>query len=55
MSYWLIYTYTDRLEGPRAKLFDDAEEIQEWIDEHKNIKILDCVPQSEKLDEEEII
>lgn len=49
-SYWLIYTYTDRLEGPRAKLFDLPEEIQEWIEEQKNIRVLDCVPQSESED-----
>lgn len=52
-SYWLIYTHTDKLEGPQAKLFEDVEEIQPWIDERGNIKVLDCVPCSE--DEEDLI
>ena len=50
-DYWLIYTHTDRLEGPQAKRFEDGEDIQNWIDEQSNIKVLDCIPCSE--DEED--
>lgn len=54
MNYWLIYVHTDRLEGPQAKLFEmpEADEIQSWIDEHDNIKVLDFVPQSEVEDDD---
>jgi Zn ribbon nucleic-acid-binding protein len=47
MDHWLIYIHTNKLEGPQAKRFNSTDEIQEWTDEHENIKILDCVPCSE--------
>ncbi|ABQ23609.1 hypothetical protein [Clostridium kluyveri] len=51
-DYWLIYIHTDILDSPRAKCFYDVEEIQPWIDEQKNIKVLDCVPCSEENEKE---
>lgn len=39
--YWLIYRHKNQFEGPQAKSFDFGDEIQEWVDEQKNIDVID--------------
>jgi Zn ribbon nucleic-acid-binding protein len=47
-SYWLIYTYKNKLTNPMAKRFDNPDDIQPWINERENIEVLDCVECSEQ-------
>lgn len=51
--YWLIYYHTGKLEGFRAKRFDDGEEMETWVKEMGNkITVVDVAESIEEPEKE---
>lgn len=50
MKYWLIYTHKGRLEAPRAKSFEDMEEMLEWaVARKEELDFIDTAKSIERL------